>query len=88
MKWYVSFAVNAVQAIDARAAMEGYFKFRQVASIDSYVFTREAYLAYRMDKITEGKQGPPSTQPSMYDEDDDVSATKPAGTQPATLPGK
>jgi phospholipid-binding lipoprotein MlaA len=82
MGWYVSLSLDAVNAIESRAEYQRYFKFRSAASVDEYVFTREAYLEYRENKVRDGK---PSNAPSIYDEDDDSTTTAPA-TAPATAP--
>lgn len=78
---YVVIPYYTLQAVDARSRAERYFKFRNAAAVDSYVFTRSAYLQYREAQIHPERR--PNNE-SLY-EDEEGSATRPA-TAPATAP--
>jgi phospholipid-binding lipoprotein MlaA len=82
MEWYVSASVGFVQAMDARARAERYFKFRNAVSLDDYAFVRDAYIQYRNNLIYEGKA---PVDESIYHDDEDDAATQPS-TQSATQP--
>jgi phospholipid-binding lipoprotein MlaA len=85
--WYVSIPLDSLQAVDARARAERYFKFRTAAAVNDYVFIRDAYLQYRRHLILEGKA---AVDQSIYDEDMDESATQPSSAPAAirsTQPG-
>jgi len=76
----ISSPVYTVDVVDARSRVDRAERFRNAAAIDPYVFTREAYLQYRANRINEGK---PTSQPSgLYDEDTGSDAT----TRPSELP--
>jgi phospholipid-binding lipoprotein MlaA len=82
----ISIPLNLVEAMDARSRAERAFRFRNAAAIDSYAFTRDAYLQYREAQV----HPVPATGPSVYDEDNGP-ATEPAtqptpATAPATSP--
>ena len=84
--WYVNIPLDSLQAVDARARAEKYFKFRKAAAINDYVFIRDAYLQYRRHLIVEGKA---SIDQSIYDEDMEEPSSQPAtqsGPTPATQP--
>jgi len=52
---YVGVPVNLVSMLNTRANADGALKFIDQAAIDPYVFTREAYLQYQQNLITDGK---------------------------------
>ncbi len=54
---YVGMPVQLVSMLNARANAEGALKFIDEASIDPYVFTREAYLQNQHHLITDGQGG-------------------------------
>jgi phospholipid-binding lipoprotein MlaA len=52
---YVGMPVQLLSMLNTRANAEGSLKFINEASIDPYVFTREAFLQYQQHLITDGK---------------------------------
>jgi phospholipid-binding lipoprotein MlaA len=78
----VTIPLYTTGAVDLRSRYDTLVRFRDESAVDPYVFTREAYLQYREQKVQEGK---PSTGPSLYDEDDDSGR---ATTQPASQRSK
>ncbi len=101
-EWWQTMPVDVVRALDFRASAENTIHFRDAAAIDPYVFTRQAFLQYRQNKL-EGGGGPVSTQPAMdYFENEpetpetpkspespespQTQPTRPPQTQPATGP--
>jgi phospholipid-binding lipoprotein MlaA len=74
----VEIATDAIGAAEDRASAEGVMNFRDIAAIDPYIFTRDAYLQLRHTRIY-GQPRPVSE--SFYDEV--APATKPA-SRPTT----
>ncbi len=52
---YVGFPVQLVSMLNSRANAEGALKFIDEAALDPYVFTRESFLQWRDNLITDGK---------------------------------
>ncbi len=52
---YVGWPVQLIYLLNARANAEGALKFIDEASLDPYVFTREAFLQWRHNLATDGK---------------------------------
>jgi phospholipid-binding lipoprotein MlaA len=75
---YITAPLYVTDTVDLRSRFDSVVRFRNESAIDPYVFTREAYLQYRVQQVNEGK---PARGPSLYDEDED---TGPAATQPAS----
>ena len=69
--------VKTVQAVDERARMDTWIRFRDAAALDPYVFVREAYLQYREHLIHPNK---PATTTDIYAEEDE------ATTKPTSIP--
>ena len=63
---YVTAPLGIVDAVNARYSAETALRFRNAAAIDPYVFTRNAYLAYRDNLIHEGKK---AVDQSLYEEE-------------------
>src|ERR1041385_2547402 len=74
----VEYTADVLEAAEDRANIEGVMNFRDIAAIDPYVFTRDAYLQLRHIRIY-GQPKPVSE--SFYDE------AGPA-TQPTTQPAR
>ena len=53
---YLGWPVAAMAALDRRAAADSSLQFVDDAAVDSYVFTREAYLQHRDYLASDGKQ--------------------------------
>lgn len=68
---YVTIPVATARAMDRRSRVESAIRFRNAAAIDSYIFTRNAYLQYRESLVHEGKT---AVDPSLYDEPDTAPA--------------
>jgi len=77
LSWAITVPLYVAYTIDTRSRYDFVVKFRNVAAVDPYIFTREAYLQYRQGLIEETK---PAVEQNIYDEDTD---TEPATTQPA-----
>jgi phospholipid-binding lipoprotein MlaA len=79
---YVGMPVNLVSMLNTRANAEGALKFIDEASIDPYVFTREAFLQNQKHLINDGKvDANVEVQPLEYDIDsevDEMAATRKA----------
>jgi phospholipid-binding lipoprotein MlaA len=88
MPWGVSVGLAVLDAVDTRARLEPTLRLREQAAIDSYVFTRDAYLQYRRARLAK-ETGKPPEGPSIYDEEEPagVPASQPA-TAPATRPAE
>ena len=56
LTWPVAAPIAAMAGIDRRATADGSLQFIDEAAVDSYVFTREAYLQHRDYLATDGKQ--------------------------------
>jgi phospholipid-binding lipoprotein MlaA len=83
---WISIPLDMLGVVNGRADAERYLKFRNDNALDPYVFTRDAYLQYRANKVAEagGPPAKPTNQPSIYDEDTGpTTSTAPA---PATAP--
>lgn len=52
---YVGFPVQLVSMLNSRANAEGALKFIDEAALDPYVFTRESFLQWRNNLVTDGK---------------------------------
>jgi len=52
---YVGVPVQMVQMLNARANADGEINFVEEAALDRYVFTRESFLQYRDNLISDGK---------------------------------
>lgn len=52
---YVGMPVQLISLLNTRANAEGSLKFINEASLDPYVFTREAFLQWRHNLATDGK---------------------------------
>lgn len=68
---YIGMPVQLVSMLNTRANAEGALKFIDEAAIDPYVFTREAYLQYQQNLITDGKT---SSNVNVMPLEDDVAA--------------
>jgi phospholipid-binding lipoprotein MlaA len=78
----ISIPLYVVNIVDLRSRFDSVVRFRNAASIDPYLFTRNAYLQFREAQIHEGQS---ATGQSFYDEDSDAS---PAATRPASGHGE
>lgn len=56
LAWPVAAPIAAMAGIDRRATADSSLQFIDDAAVDSYVFTREAYLQHRDYLATDGKQ--------------------------------
>ncbi len=52
---YVGAPIQLIQMLNARANAEGELNFIEEAALDPYVFTRESFLQYRKNLITDGE---------------------------------
>ncbi len=52
---YVGAPIQLLQMLNARANAEGELNFIEEAALDPYVFTRESFLQYRKNLITDGE---------------------------------
>jgi phospholipid-binding lipoprotein MlaA len=71
---YIGFGVplqflQMLQVIDARASAEGDLNFINEAALDPYIFTREAFLQYRKNLISDGKLS--GNEDDFFDLEDD-----------------
>lgn len=73
----IFFPVQLLQILNARASAEDALKFIDEAALDPYIFTRESFLQYRKNLITDGKSEFEDDmfdlEDELYDEDDGVS---------------
>ena len=76
--------LGVVQAADGRSRADKEVHFRDIAAIDPYVFTRDAYLQFREGQIHEGQ--PPPKDTGMYDDDTGPDTGATTQTGPATKP--
>jgi phospholipid-binding lipoprotein MlaA len=83
LPWGITIPLYLVDTVDARSRLDSIMRFRNEAAVDPYVFTREAYLQYRLGQARDGR---PATGPSIYDEGDDEMPTP--ATKPVLEPGK
>jgi phospholipid-binding lipoprotein MlaA len=79
---YVSIPLDVLSLAEDRTRLDAAIKFRDEASLDPYIFMREAYLQYRRIKIY---GAPPPLPESFYDDDDMGPTTRPT-TRPSTQP--
>lgn len=79
ISWKITVPLYVVDTIDLRSRADRLIRFRNDTAIDPYIFTREAYLAYRERKARGGAE---AAQPSIYDED----LEKQPATAPSTAP--
>lgn len=56
---YITAPLSALAAINTRANLQGAMQFRKQAAINTYIFTREAYLQHRRFVIYDGNPPPP-----------------------------
>ncbi len=56
LTWPIAAPIAAMAGIDRRATADSSLQFIDEAAVDSYVFTREAYLQYRDYLASDGKQ--------------------------------
>jgi phospholipid-binding lipoprotein MlaA len=82
---YVTLPLYTVDVIDKRSRVESVLRFRSTAAIDPYVFTRDAYLQYRENRIHEGTK--PVDQ-SIYEEEPETSPSTAPATTPTTAPAE
>ena len=75
---YVTAPLGTVEALDRRSRVETALRFRNVAAIDPYIFTRNAYLQYRDNLIYEGQK---AIDQSLYEKEPE---SEPSGAPPAT----
>lgn len=52
---YVGVPVQVIQMLNARANAQGALRFIDEAALDPYVFTRESFIQYRKNLITDGE---------------------------------
>ena len=52
---YLGMPIQLVSLLNARATAEGSLKFIDEAALDPYVFTRESFLQWRKNLVTDGK---------------------------------
>ena len=78
-------------AVDARSRADKLARFRNEVAVDPYIFTRDAYLQYRANEVSEHVHHQPIPQraapPSLYDENfDNPSAPNPpvSNSQPTS----
>jgi phospholipid-binding lipoprotein MlaA len=62
----ISIPLDVVSVMDERSRASAAIHFRDTAALDPYIFTRDAYLQMRANRITEGHAPPP--EPNFYDE--------------------
>jgi phospholipid-binding lipoprotein MlaA len=79
----ITIPLDVMNTAEKRANVQGAIDFRNQAAIDSYVFTREAYLQLRAALVKEEKAGPGDDfyQDDMYDEGEGT-IKPPSTTQP------
>ena len=66
---YASIPMDVLNLAESRVRIGGAIEFRDRAALDPYIFTREAYLQMRRNKIYgEGKGAPGAVPPDFYDE--------------------
>ena len=71
----ITVPLYSADTINTRSHYDSLMKFRSQTAIDPYVYTRQAFLQYRENRIHEGK---PAADQSIYDEEED---SAPATTQ-------
>jgi phospholipid-binding lipoprotein MlaA len=75
---YATIPLDVLNLAESRVRVGTAIEFRDRAAIDPYIFTREAYLQMRRNKIYgDGKASPAPVPPDFYDE-------LPAATNPTT----
>jgi phospholipid-binding lipoprotein MlaA len=58
---YITVPLSVLNAVNTRANLEGVFRLRKQAALDSYSFTRSAYLQHRRFVIYDGNPPTPSS---------------------------
>lgn len=81
----VTFPLAILSTIDLRARAAGFMRFRDVAALDPYLFTRESYLQYRTYLIYDGEV-PRAKLLEEEDEDMPENGQGGDGVPPAELP--
>jgi phospholipid-binding lipoprotein MlaA len=81
----VSLPLDVFSLAESRTRADAAIKFRDEASIDPYIFMREAYLQYRNIRIYGAGQ---TVDESFYDDDEMEPTTRPIrpSTRPTTRP--
>lgn len=87
----VTFPLAVLSTIDLRARAAGFMRFRDVAALDPYLFTRESYLQYRTYLIYDGEVPRAKLleeEDEDYEEDEDMPENGQGGdgVPPAELP--
>jgi phospholipid-binding lipoprotein MlaA len=86
---YVGAPIQLLNMLNARANADGSLKLIDEAALDPYVFTRESYLQFRKNLITDGQSELTDDVLNLDDSADDknkIQSTKPVNT-PATTGG-
>lgn len=81
LPWAASIPVSAVRVVDYRTRYENEVKFRDQAALEPYIFTRDAYLRYRQQRVN-GVDAP-TTQPALDYFENEPDA---APSSPSTMP--
>jgi len=68
---YVGAPIQLLQMLNARANADGELNFIEEAALDPYVFTRESFLQYRKNLITDGESANTDDLLDFEDEFDD-----------------
>lgn len=80
----VAWPLAILNIIDLRARSAGFMRFRDVAALDPYLFTRESYLQYRTYQVYDGNVPRAKLlEEAEDDEDDEVPPKEGGAAQPA-----
>lgn len=77
---YARIGITALEVVNLRASLLGATQFLDAVALDRYSFLRQAYLARRLDQVTDGAPQPVKFEDDM--EDPEPPAPKPAPTAP------